>query len=574
MSTKRSLLSLILWRVLPAIVIVQLAIGWFASTLMEHVVSNELESRLNREAEQYPKIIAVKLDALVQTAVSMAKNDLIINGIVDAQERDRYIPVFFESIQVPGPPGAEVTLTDYKGRRLASNRVKADYTGAGWLNHVLSGETWLHLSEAGFTVAVPVMISAVAEGMIVIRHGQDQLDSLLQIPTEAAAIAVVTEAQDVLYSSNQRFTDHLAEGPNGPSSDWQVVAAAVPGFDNLKLLTAELRSNAFAAVNRLGYFLWATMAVSIGTIVLAIAAAALMSTKAVVRFTNNIEQITQASDLNKEIEPEGAEEFHRLAHAFNRMLGSLKETTTSRDDLTKANEELIRSNRELDDFAYIASHDLKEPLRAIYNHARFLLEDYQDKIDEDGEKRLNRLIQLSQRMERLIADLLYFSRLGRGDQATETIDSNGIIADIETSLADMLQARNGRISIPKALPMVTGNPAHLTALFQNLINNGTKYNDADEKLIEIGVEPMVKDGDVMRPNVFYVRDNGIGIEEQFQDKVFGLFKRLNSEKAYGEGTGAGLTFVKKIVENHGGRIWLESEVGKGTTFYFTMKEAA
>lgn len=722
-SNKSSLLSLILWRVLPAIVIVQLAIGWFASAVMEQVVSNELESRLNREAEQYPQILAVKLDALVQTAVSMAKNDLIINGIVDAQERDRYIPVFFESIQVPGPPGAEVTLADYKGRRLASNHIKANYTEAGWLKQVLSGETWLHLSEAGFTVAVPVMISAVAEGMIVIRYGSAQLDSLLQIPTEAAAIAVVTEVQDILYSSNQQFTDHLTKDQVGTLSDWQVVAAAVPGFDNLQLLTAELRSTAFAAVDRLGYFLWATMAISIGAAALAIIAAALMSTKAVVRFTNNIEQITQASDLHKKIKPEGTAEFHRLANTFNRMLGSLKATTASRDDLMKANEdltsvndaldtaiaglaeselrydlavkgssvgiwdfnvatkklfwsdrykeilgitddlvwrdftvfqdrlhpddkeqvverfqrhlrsgdsynieyrlrqecgdyvwvhargqaiwdevdkptrmagsidditdrklaeikltqyaeELERSNRELDDFAYIASHDLKEPLRAIYNHASFLIEDYQGKLEEDGEKRLQRMIKLSKRMEQLIADLLYFSRLGRGNQTMETLDLNKVIADIEASLAETLKSRNVQIDVSEHLPSISGHPAHITTLFQNLLTNATKYNDAEEKGIEIGLAPSGRDETPQTHETLYVRDNGIGIAERFQEEIFRIFKRLNSEKAYGEGTGAGLTFVKKIVENHGGQIWLESEIGKGTTFFFTLKKAS
>ena len=260
-----------------------------------------------------------------------------------------------------------------------------------------------------------------------------------------------------------------------------------------------------------------------------------------------------------------------------RMAGSIDDISDRKAaeiKLADYAKELERSNRELDQFAYIASHDLKEPLRAMYNHASFLLEDYQDKLGEDGEKRLNRMIKLSRRMEKLIADLLYFSRLGRGDQAMEQLDLNKVIAGIEADLAEMLASQNARISIPEHLPSVNGHRAHIAALFQNLISNATKYNDAEEKIIEVGLVPDARNGDSTQRETFFVSDNGIGIEEQFQDDVFRLFKRLNSEKAYGEGTGAGLTFVKKIIENHGGRIWLESEPGKGTTFFFTLESAA
>ncbi|MGI9500195.1 MAG: sensor histidine kinase, partial [Geminicoccaceae bacterium] len=123
------------------------------------------------------------------------------------------------------------------------------------------------------------------------------------------------------------------------------------------------------------------------------------------------------------------------------------------------------------------------------------------------------------------------------------------------------------------LPSISGHPAHITALFQNLISNATKYNDEEEKVVEIGVTSGMQNGKPPIYETLYIRDNGIGIEERFRDDIFRIFKRLNSEKVYGEGTGAGLTFVKKIVENHGGQIWLESERGHGTTFFFTLARA-
>jgi PAS domain S-box-containing protein len=259
-----------------------------------------------------------------------------------------------------------------------------------------------------------------------------------------------------------------------------------------------------------------------------------------------------------------------------RMVGSANDITDRKlaeIRLAQYAKELERSNQELDDFAHIAAHDLKEPLRAVYNHANFLLEDYQGKLDEEGEKRLHRMIKLNKRMEQLIADLLYFSRLGRGDQAMETLDLNEIIADIEASLVEFLQSRNAQIEVSGALPSVSGCHAHITALFRNLINNGVKYNDKEEKVLQIGLERSRQNGEAESYCTLFVRDNGIGIDEHFQADIFRIFKRLNSEKAYGEGTGAGLTFVKKIVENHGGSIWLESALGKGTTFFFTLKSA-
>ena len=258
------------------------------------------------------------------------------------------------------------------------------------------------------------------------------------------------------------------------------------------------------------------------------------------------------------------------------MAGSAEDITvrkTAEAERARYASELERSNRELDDFAYIASHDLKEPLRAIYNHASFLLEDYEEQLEDDGKKRLNRLLELSRRMERLIADLLYFSRLGRGDQTMAPLDLNAVIADVEANLADTLRTRNAKIVLSTPLPGVRGHRAQIAALFQNLIDNGTKYNDAEDRIVEIGAMPANGQAETNLYDVFFIRDNGIGIEEHFQDDVFRMFKRLNSEKAYGEGTGAGLTFVKKIVEKHGGRIWLNSEVGEGTTFFFTLPRA-
>jgi PAS domain S-box-containing protein len=233
---------------------------------------------------------------------------------------------------------------------------------------------------------------------------------------------------------------------------------------------------------------------------------------------------------------------------------------------------LERSNKELDDFAYIASHDLKEPLRGIHNHARFLLEDNADKLGEDSAKRLHRLVYLSQRMERLVNDLLYFSRLGRQELAFQATDLNALVHDVEATLDHFLEERAARVVLPAALPTIICDKPRVAEVFRNLVTNAAKYNDRPEKLIEIGflAQKIRRDGACVR-NVFYVKDNGCGVDPEFHEEIFRIFKRLQGAHGAQEGTGVGLTFVKKIVERHGGTIWIESERGSGATFFFTLE---
>jgi light-regulated signal transduction histidine kinase (bacteriophytochrome) len=225
---------------------------------------------------------------------------------------------------------------------------------------------------------------------------------------------------------------------------------------------------------------------------------------------------------------------------------------------------LQRSNQELDDFAYIASHDLKEPLRGLSHNARFLMEDFGDQISEAAQRRLARMTYLCQRMERLVDDLLYFSRLGRQDLAVKPTDLNAIIHDIETMMETTMQEAGARILIPERLPVIICDQPRVAELFRNLITNAVKYNDKPEKHVIVG-HARQAEGDV-----FFVRDNGIGIMPRYHQEVFRIFRRLNDEDDAVKGTGVGLTFVKKIVERHGGRIWIDSEPGRGSTFYFTL----
>jgi len=245
------------------------------------------------------------------------------------------------------------------------------------------------------------------------------------------------------------------------------------------------------------------------------------------------------------------------------------------DELALINLELQQSNEELDSFAYIASHDLKEPLRGIHNYANFLMEDYAERLDEDGVAKLQTMVRLTQRMEDLINSLLHFSRLGRAELIEQSVDLDELVQQIIATLTITRPENEVAFRIPRPIPSIQGDYAQISELFTNLISNAIKYNDKSEKWVEIGfIEGEVQGRATNQQNpdmlTFYIRDNGIGIPLQHLDRIFQIFRRLHGRDEFGGGTGAGLTIARKVVERHGGQIWVESIPTQGSTFYFTL----
>lgn len=247
--------------------------------------------------------------------------------------------------------------------------------------------------------------------------------------------------------------------------------------------------------------------------------------------------------------------------------------------LKEKNAQLVRSNEELDEFAYVASHDLKEPLRGIHNYSQFLIEDYGEQLDEEGRHRLRTLKSLTEHMEGFIESLLHFSRVGRVEVAVQHLDLSALVHEVLGSLRISLEQHGTEVRICGDLPTLHGDRVRIGEVYRNLITNALKYNDKPRKWIEIGAvradqagipAELRQQGGPPHEQILYVRDNGIGIPQKHHEAIFRIFRRLHGRTQFGGGTGAGLTIVKKIIERHGGLIFLESEPGVGTTFYFTI----
>lgn len=257
--------------------------------------------------------------------------------------------------------------------------------------------------------------------------------------------------------------------------------------------------------------------------------------------------------------------------AAKRLLFAIVEVALRRTaELATLNRELQRSNDELDSFAYVASHDLKEPLRGIHNYVTFFLEDHGEGLNPEGHARLNAIARTAERMDTLLDSLLYYSRLGRQELRTVASDLNEVLRESLDSLSARVSESGVTIRVPRPLPTVRCEPVLVAELLTNLISNGIKYNNNTDPWIEIGYREPTEDPSGAEFWTIYVRDNGIGIAPEHQGSIFRIFKRLHARHEFGGGNGAGLTIARKIVERHGGRLWLDSVKGSGTTFYFTL----
>lgn len=230
-------------------------------------------------------------------------------------------------------------------------------------------------------------------------------------------------------------------------------------------------------------------------------------------------------------------------------------------DLIEKTKRLEESNQRLEEFTYHVSHDLKEPLRTVEAFSEFLLEDYWAKLDQEGKEYLESMKNQAVRMKDLINDLLKLSRIGKKSEVFEEVEVDKVLQEVTENLDYSLGDVD--LLIQDNFPTIIASKTLTLELFTNLVSNGIKYNDKDGKRIKIGWNE--EDGDYL----FYVKDNGIGIDECYIGKIFDLFERLNPRESP-NGTGAGLAICKRIVKEHGGKIWVDSKEGKGSTFYFTI----
>jgi light-regulated signal transduction histidine kinase (bacteriophytochrome) len=237
--------------------------------------------------------------------------------------------------------------------------------------------------------------------------------------------------------------------------------------------------------------------------------------------------------------------------------------------------ELMRSNKELEQFAYVASHDLQEPLRMVTSYVQILAQDYEGRLDADADRYINYAVDGANRMKVLIDDLLEFSRVGSRGKPFEPTRCGEVMEQVISDLEGAIEESGGKVTW-EALPTVMADATQLAQLLRNLVGNGIKFRGEAPPHVHISAELADSGAGLSEAQqsprgewLFSVRDNGIGIAPKYYERIFQMFERLHHRSEY-PGTGIGLAICQKIVERHGGRIWVESELGEGSTFYFTI----
>jgi signal transduction histidine kinase len=259
------------------------------------------------------------------------------------------------------------------------------------------------------------------------------------------------------------------------------------------------------------------------------------------------------------------ENLARLPEAIRRALREKEERKLRHqmeDDLAKKVDELARSNADLEQFAYVASHDLQEPLRMVTAYTQLLGERYRGKLDENADKFIGYASEGAQRMQVLIQDLLAFSRVGRKEGGLASVDCNAVMKEVLQTLGSAIQA-SGAVVTWADLPAVWADRTQIAQVFQNLIANAIKFRGQEPPAVSVQAEER---GNFWQ---FSVADNGVGIAPEYAENIFVVFQRLHARTEY-PGNGIGLAICKKIVERYGGKIWVESEAGSGSTFKFTI----
>ena len=267
-------------------------------------------------------------------------------------------------------------------------------------------------------------------------------------------------------------------------------------------------------------------------------------------------------DLSHRIEVEGISELAEVSQAMNDMAQEMEDRRAA---LERTVEDLKRSNQELEQFAYVASHDLQEPLRSITGFVQLLERRYKGKLDEDANKFIEYVVEAVGRLHQLINDLLAFSRVGSRGKPMTQVDLNAVLGQAKVNLSSAI-TQSGAVIHNDPLPTVTGDQAQLTMLLQNLLANAIKFRAEAPPEIHVSAR---RDGNAW---VISVQDNGIGIEPQYFDQIFVIFQRLHTRAKY-PGTGIGLAICRKIVTRHGGRIWVDSTVNEGSKFCFTLPDS-
>ncbi|MDM8522261.1 HAMP domain-containing sensor histidine kinase [Desulfococcaceae bacterium HSG8] len=586
----------VLLRVLPAAVLILFVIWFTARSVATRAVRQEVNERLAVQAVQTAGASARKLKSLADTVRGLAMNNLIIHGLIDAEDRRNYLPTFFQSLRIPGPGDVRITLTDYRGQPVVSNKgIMTAYTKVSWLEEVMNGHELFQISTKGFLIAMPVLYSGLPEGSLVVEYSADQVSKILEISSLTTAYAIIHNKKDVLFSSGSSLGKVGGTNPGTEIRGWIQKREPLPGFPELSLICAEPVEKAFGALSRLDNYLLLAMILDL----IVLAAGVVLSTELLARpltvFVQKINEMGEDWNLKHKIPETGPEEIYVMAQAFNTMFDNLKD----------ARKRLLMSATECG-FAQLAAMTLhnisnavtpmKIQIESMKTGNSDQISDYLDKCYLEINEHIPELSEYVTEdprgkevfayMGTLISSLKeqgnqkdiitgklsksvdYISEILTAQQAyasgrqeiKEEVDLNSVVEDAIRMQTDALEKREIVIkkNLDSELPKLVIDKNRLMQVMINLIKNSyeaiddlknLKDNDREKKII-------IKSFSSGNNIGFEITDSGIGIEPEEIETIFEFGKS-------GKGSsGFGLHYCKMFVEANKGELKFTSP-GKG-----------
>ena len=413
------------------------------------------------------------------------------------------------------------------------------------------------------------IIAANSTASLAFQNEGDAREILSALRAEPHVVAAALYDKDGKLFARYPADLPVAAFPAAPDRDGYrfehshlVGFAPVAQASNPRLGTLYLQSDLTAVYGTLrlaGAIAALVMAVSL--LVAYLLSATLQGTisRPILALAETAKSVSDRSDYSVRAPKLGGDELGLLTDAFNQMLSRIEDQDRARGQLIT---ELEHSNKELEQFAYVASHDLQEPLRMVSSYTELLERRYGDKLDDKAREFIGYAVDGAVRMQRLINDLLEFSRVSTRGKALQPVDVTRVLGTVRANLSVAIQDA-GALVTNDALPTVMADETQLVQLLQNLIGNAIKFRGRERPHVHVGAQATATEW------VFAVRDNGIGIAPEYFERIFVIFQRLHARDEY-PGTGIGLAVCRRILDRHGGRIWVESEPGHGSTFYFAL----
>lgn len=565
---RRRIVRKIVWLVAGHLVVLLVLSGILGFTRLKSRVLESLED----QSDSQLALVELRISFLVERTENFARSSAVTNSLIDESGQRDYLPSAVKELGLASEV-VSVAVVNYSGKTIATSDARHELPEDLDLRGTLSrGQRTVLASPASKTVFVvaPVEYYGTPQGAVVVEL--DLTPTLSRVSNSPDVDSVVFLFGESVIFRHSKTND----------AQLTVDQFADPSLHYLHILGAHISLGRHKGTAMAPVMTSLKESVLIGLV--AIAISILLAWRMGSQLAAPIRLLAEkVRDGNQHCAPTNTDdELEMLALAFDeqtvqimRAKAELEHRVEARTKSLEENaEKLKRSNEELDDFAHIASHDLKEPLRGIHNYSAFLLEDYGDKLDPDGKAKLETLASLTQRMEQLINDLLYYSQVGRTELAMGNVDMNNVVEQVCDSLSISLADANMDVRIPRPLPMAYCDRIRVAEVVRNLITNAIKYNNKDDRWLEIGWEAHAdsNEGNGAKHVAFYVKDNGIGIRPKHLDTIFKMFRRLHGREKFGGGHGVGLSIIKKVVERHNGHIWVESVYGEGTTFWFTVSE--